>query len=193
MGTEHHSFQDELSFAVGEAIYLWGFWKQFFGAPGGADVLNERTGHLFGHFQAAMSDAVILEIAKVLDSDGNAVSVRKAIAQLGDHQPEKPILAARLDVIRERATSLLMHRDKRIAHSDRSVALGRCVLPPVSHSEIEALLEDLAKIMDDIWRAHGRGQIVTERGGVLAAQEDWEIEEFYKLMRAGLECRRDVP
>ena len=100
MGKEHHPFQDELSYAITWAHHMWRFWKAFFGATGGVETLNKRTDRIFGHFQTAMADQIILQLAKVLDNDPDAVSLSKAIAQLGDHQPEKTTLQTKLAAVR---------------------------------------------------------------------------------------------
>ncbi len=137
----------------------WEYYRALFGH--GAEriaVMNRRAGHLFWHLHWAMHDRVILAIARLLDGRGSAkapnLSLANAITEIDADDSQKTELRARLEGFRNRYASLLSQRHKRIAHTDRAVALDEQEIEGASRAEIQSAIDYIDSLYAAICLAH---------------------------------------
>lgn len=124
--------------------------------------LNRRTGFVFYHFITALEDSILLAIAKAIDKDSKALSLRRAITHLpgapdGSPKADRQRVAAskqslldKLEQVRKVCEPILDHRDKRIAHHEAKVVIGETSLPHVSPKKMEEAINAVASLISDI-------------------------------------------
>lgn len=116
------------------------------------DQMNRRTGDMFRIFRDALLDAVLLDIAKLLDppqtNKKDNLSLAGAIELLPPDRRDE--LRVKLKALRRELASVLEHRHRRIAHNDRAVALDIEQAAGVTVGGITDAIRKVAGFLDEI-------------------------------------------
>ena len=145
-----------------EVIRLHSDWKIFlelFGGKERVELLNETAPYYFVVTQAALVDSIILAACRLTDpaetrggQDEN-LTIERLIDLVSDDLDDQPIaskLREQKHEIERRAEPLRNLRNKSLAHNDLAVVMEEELLPNVSRSEIDELLNAFGKLMNTV-------------------------------------------
>jgi hypothetical protein len=164
MGKHKCTFDEALQEVSQEIAWLklrWHTYLALFGRDEGRiNVLNERSGFIFGIYQQVLWDAVLLAIAKLLGhhkSAGKAVICLEQgiVALTGD--AGKAELSRKFNDLRQKHKRIIAHRDQRIAHTDVEVALNPEALDGISREQVREAVRDIDAFLNEIGLL-GKGQ-----------------------------------
>lgn len=148
-------------FLNGEVIWLhgrWSMYRQLFGtSEARIDVLNEVAPTFFSTLQSVLLDEVQLTLSRLSDPERSGrrqnVTLETLMNAIGA-LPESglaAVLAVDLNEFRERCNTIVLRRNRRIAHYDMSTQRAAEGLPGASRQEIELALDGLRKFMTKIY------------------------------------------
>ena len=154
-----------------DEIYLlhvnWKMHVELFGtSPERIEKLNRRLGKVFRRFQDVISEYLILGIAKVFDVGERPYGLHAAIKELPDGpkgSPESVVkgqLVAEFDTLKKKCDPIIMHRCKRIAHSDRTILTGEEFLLGISRAMIREAMADISDLYNESVNHEARSKMV---------------------------------
>ncbi len=165
------------------------FYNQLFGTEERVALLNRRTPEIFGRLQRALIDSIILEIAKLFDPAKMGRDKKETLSLLGVVESlaldpiEMDRLMAEIRTIKLKLPAIMDQRHGRIAHTNKSIALGLAVLDAVSRDSILDALNDVKVLARSILKA-GPGHELANQILRLPPQ-DWTSQQLFAVLSAG--------
>lgn len=133
----------------------WKTFKDLFGASAErVELLNESAPNFFSHIERALLHSMTTGIGRLLDParmGSNENDSLKSLVDATRKDVDSDIadrLQAQLAFAMKRAAPILGYRNKKVAHSDRAVALGHKELGKLSREAFDETLQAIADFMN---------------------------------------------
>jgi hypothetical protein len=186
--TTGREFFSRLTDLVAQMDDDWRIYNELFGrGEKRIDTLDRRTGRVFECFQDALSDAVVLEIAKLLDppkmGGKETLSLARAIEELplDPRDSRKTNLEKQLSGIRRQCMAIVMQRHNRIAHNNRAVALEVVGLPNVTRKMLGDAILAIEEFVNRLSLVRNNSEV---RFGVFFNRLG-EVDELFRVLEKG--------
>jgi hypothetical protein len=161
-------------------LYLhldWHVWDQLFGNKEAVETLNRCCRVLGNVIHVRVVDSIILNIAKltgpIKTGKFENLALEALLVELSGKLPPElegllPMASRELEAIRAETEPMTFHRNKRIGHADRTLALNpeaaEAALPRMTGADIARALKRLADFMNAIRSALMDGNIYCYEG-----------------------------
>lgn len=176
---------------AGEMTWLDMKWKLFSslfgGSPENVEQMNRRTGFVFRILQDALIDDVFLHIAKMLDKPKFGKRFNVTFELVVDwfppnvSEPARKTFKDRIDQLRTDFDHILMHRHRRIGHTDLHVATDAEKLLPISFEKAKEAVEASQKLLSDLSVALDG----TAQGFLDDRDERFQVDVLMRILRLG--------
>ena len=133
----------------------WGDYLALFAKPNRIDLLNKAAPDFFGRLQYALLDDVMLHLARLTDKAATGkksnLSIKGLVQLLPDQDLQKG-LATLIDAMDGKVAPCRDWRDRRIAHNDYALAVGRSATPlqSASRASIRESIDAVAGVVGTI-------------------------------------------
>lgn len=151
-----------------EVVHQWHEWGEFehlfFGPKARVALLNKTAKHFFGELFYAQLDRIILGVARLTDSPNAGSGGGQSLTLWSVHHEYAAIQGyprASFGAVATSATLARTHiakwRNKRIAHTDAAVAMGKKSVGQVMPVTLRHFYESCGAYINDLSEALGQG------------------------------------
>jgi hypothetical protein len=179
---------DELFQRLAWLHHYWHFYLALYGSSAERfDVYNERSPHVFGLFEKALRESILLELAKLLGSHKSSghqvVSIKRAMVDLPFRETDsrKLELYRKAEALTKKHDAIITMRDRSIAHTDLAVVMEVEPLDGVSRAMIREAVTDCVTLTNEVLRLYsGSGYGFHDGGG-----EEHDVQVLLNILKLG--------